>query len=165
MNLLKGKLNPSSGTITLHHNLVIGEFSQHFMDSLNVEHTAIEHIKLIVGDKLNDSQIWKHRADFGLVGKLPSHKISTLSGGQKCRVLFAAIAVVRPHILFLDEPTNHLDIESIDALVDALKIYQGSVVLVSHDIRLIDNVCNELWIIKSPSIEVIHDVKFSETIG
>ena len=64
-----------------------------------------------------------------------------LSDGQKCRVVFAYLSNQVPHMLLLDEPTNHLDMETIDALADAIKNFEGGVILVSHDFRLIDQVC------------------------
>ena len=65
-------------------------------------------------------------------------KIGQLSEGQKSRLVFGMICMQRPNLLLLDEPTNHLDIESIDALADAIKAFNGGLVLVSHDFRLID---------------------------
>lgn len=70
--------------------------------------------------------------------------IGTLSGGQKSRVAFAALSLLKPHILLLDEPTNHLDIEGLDALIHALSIWNGGVILISHDERFITTVASEV---------------------
>jgi ATP-binding cassette, subfamily F, member 2 len=67
-------------------------------------------------------------------------------------VVFSQLSMEHPHILLLDEPTNHLDMESIDALALAIKEFEGGVVIVSHDFRLISQVAEELWEVKDRKI-------------
>jgi len=92
---------------------------------------------------------------FGLTGSTQLQAIPLLSGGQKSRVVLAENCMRNPHLLFLDEPTNHLDIESIDALGEALKKFKGGVVLVSHDARLINMVCKEIWIVANQTVTIL----------
>lgn len=73
-------------------------------------------------------------------------RMELLSGGQKSRVAFACLSLTNPHILILDEPSNHLDIEGMDALSEALNNFQGGVVIVSHDVTMLQNVCTSLWV-------------------
>jgi len=80
-------------------------------------------------------------------------KMALLSGGQKSRVAFACLALQNPHILVLDEPSNHLDIEAMDALSDALRTFQGGVLMVSHDVTMLQNVCTSLWVCDNGTIE------------
>lgn len=73
-------------------------------------------------------------------------RMGLLSGGQKSRVAFACLSLTNPHILVLDEPSNHLDIEGMDALSEALQRFEGGVVMVSHDVTMLQNVCTSLWV-------------------
>ena len=86
---------------------------------------------------------------YGITGKAQTAPIKQLSDGQKCRVVFAWLSHQVPHMLLLDEPTNHLDMETIDALADAINNFDGGVVLVSHDFRLIDQVNTRLLLVDS----------------
>jgi len=80
-------------------------------------------------------------------------KIRTLSGGQKSRVVFAHIAMKTPHLIVLDEPTNHLDIETVDVLAHALNDFEGGIIIVSHNERLINLVCDELWLVEGGKVK------------
>ena len=90
---------------------------------------------------------------FGITGMTGLQKMELLSGGQKSRVAFACLSLTNPHILVLDEPSNHLDIEAMDALSLALQQFQGGVCLVSHDVTMLQNVCNSLWVCENGTVE------------
>lgn len=75
-----------------------------------------------------------------------------MSDGQRCRVVFAWLAWQVPHLLLLDEPTNHLDMETIDALAEAISDFDGGMVLVSHDFRLINQVAEEIWVCENGAV-------------
>merc|ERR1712178_168616 len=82
-------------------------------------------------------------ASFGFSARQARQQIGSMSGGEKCRVALVRIVVKQPHVLLLDEPTNHLDLLTVTALSDALNAFQGGVLIVSHDRRLIREVCPE----------------------
>lgn len=91
-------------------------------------------------------------AKFGISSNLSLQPIQSLSGGQKSRVSFAVMSLLNPQLIILDEPTNHLDVETVECLGEALNKYNGGVILVSHDERLIKVVCKELWLIKNKTV-------------
>ena len=80
-------------------------------------------------------------------------KMALLSGGQKSRVAFACLSLTNPHILVLDEPSNHLDIEAMDALALALQGFGGGVLMVSHDVTMLQTVCTSLWVCDNGIVE------------
>lgn len=90
---------------------------------------------------------------FGITGMTGLQKMELLSGGQKSRVAFACLSLTNPHILVLDEPSNHLDIEAMDALSLALRNFQGGVLMVSHDVTMLQTVCNSLWVCDEGTVE------------
>ena len=93
----------------------------------------------------DDARKWLGR--YGTSGGPQLQRMALLSEGQKAKVVFAKMAKENAHLLLLDEPTNALDMEMIDSLAQALKAFKGGVLLVSHDMRLISQVANEIWIV------------------
>lgn len=77
-------------------------------------------------------------------------------GGQKSRVSFAKVTWSKPHMLLLDEPSNHLDLDAVEALVQGLAAFKGSVLMVSHDQHLIESTVDELWAVEDHTISVFH---------
>jgi ATP-binding cassette subfamily F protein 2 len=125
--------------------LKIGRFTQHFVDVLQLDKTPLEFFDTVYPGTPREEQR-KYLGRFGISGKMQVQKMAELSDGQKSRVVFAKLGRDAPHILLLDEPTNHLDMESIDALAKAVNEFEGGMVLVSHDMRLISQVAKEIWI-------------------
>src|SRR3546814_13041738 len=85
---------------------------------------------------------------FGFPQQRADVRIGSLSGGEKARLLFATVTRDAPHILLLDEPTNHLDIDAREALVEALAVWEGAVLLVTHAPHLVDLCAARLWLFR-----------------
>lgn len=88
-------------------------------------------------------EIEAHAAHFGLDAELISHsRMKGLSGGQRVKVVLAACSWQRPHLIVLDEPTNYLDRDSLGALSNALKVFEGGVILISHSSEFTESICS-----------------------
>jgi ATP-binding cassette subfamily F protein 3 len=152
LKLLTGRLQPTAGVITQHPRLRIGYFAQHHVDSLDLNASAVSFMAKTYPGK-TDEEYRRQLGAFGITGTTGLQKMALLSGGQKSRVAFACLALQNPHILVMDEPSNHLDIEAMDALAEALKEFQGGVLIVSHDVTLLQTVCTSLWVCENGTVE------------
>ncbi len=156
MKLIAGKLGVMSGDLMRSPKLRIGYFSQHQTEELDVDATPYEEMMKMVRESGQDAKEHKIRAKLGAFGfsrDLSDNKISTLSGGEKARLLFAFMSFDAPHLLLLDEPTNHLDIDAREALVQALNTYEGAIIIDSHDPNMIERVADRLWLVKDGACE------------
>ncbi|KAJ5113545.1 ABC transporter ATP-binding protein [Penicillium angulare] len=145
LKLLINQLAPTKGLISAHSRLRIGFFAQHHVDALDMTTSAVSFMAKTYPGK-SDEEYRRHLGAFGITGMTGLQKMEFLSGGQKSRVAFACLSLTNPHILVLDEPSNHLDIEGMDALSSALQRFEGGVVMVSHDVTMLQNVCTSLWV-------------------
>ena len=153
--LLKSLLAEDAGVVRWGHEVSIGYFPQDHTGEIEKGLTAVE---------------WLHRFDpdasrqdiHGLLGQMlfsgeeGLKPTEALSGGETARLLFCRIMLQKPNVLVLDEPTNHLDLESINALNIALQRYDGTVLLVTHDEDLMEEVGTRVW---QFDLGTIHDFK------
>ncbi|KAG9986974.1 ABC transporter domain-containing protein, partial [Aureobasidium melanogenum] len=152
LKLLIGALQPTTGLISQNPRLRVGFFAQHHVDALDLNMSAVGFMSKMFPGK-TDEEYRRHLGAFGITGMTGLQKMEILSGGQKSRVAFAILSLQNPHILVLDEPSNHLDIEAMDALADALRNFGGGVLMVSHDVSLLQNTCTSLWVCDQGSVE------------
>ncbi|KGQ04451.1 putative ABC transporter ATP-binding protein C29A3.09c [Beauveria bassiana D1-5] len=152
LKLLIGKLQALSGIISANSRLRIGFFAQHHIDALDLTVSAVSFMAKTYPGK-SDEEYRRQLGAFGITGTTGLQKMAQLSGGQKSRVAFACLALTNPHILVLDEPSNHLDIEAMDALAEALTAFQGGVLMVSHDVTMLQMVCTSLWVCDGGTVE------------
>jgi len=132
LKVLTGQTEATGGSVTLGANVSVGYFSQHSMDILTGDRTVFDTIQ----DAMPTAHIGTVRnlcATFLFRGDDADKRISQLSGGEKSRVVLATLLAQPFNFLVLDEPTNHLDMQSRDILLEALKKFTGTVILVSHD--------------------------------
>jgi len=152
LKLIYGELVPTEGMIRRHNHLKMARYHQHLHELLEMDLSPLDYmLKMFPAIKERD-EMRKVIGRYGITGKAQTAPIKQLSDGQKCRVVFAWLSHQVPHMLLLDEPTNHLDMETIDALADAINNFDGGVVLVSHDFRLIDQVADTIWICEKQTV-------------
>jgi len=153
LKLLLGDIEPTKGECRRNLRLRVGRFDQHSGEHLTAEESPAEYLMRLFNLPLEKAR--KQLGSFGLQSHAHTIKMKDLSGGQKSRVALAELTLSAPDVIVLDEPTNNLDIESIDALAEAIGEYDGGVIIVSHDERLIRDTECQLWVIEEQSINEV----------
>ncbi|MBT6031394.1 MAG: ABC-F family ATP-binding cassette domain-containing protein [Kordiimonadaceae bacterium] len=150
--LLSGKLTPMEGEIVRSRKLNIGYFAQHQQDELDRDGTPITHLaELMKG--ATETQVRARLGGFGFGVDKASNKISTLSGGEKARLLFALMSFHAPQMIILDEPTNHLDMDSRQSLIHAINEYEGAVIIISHDSYLVEACADKIMVVNHGTVK------------
>lgn len=154
LKIIADRETPDSGEVVFGHNVDPVYFAQEF-DHLVPSRTVLE--ELLADADITASQARDILAKFLFMGDDSFKKVEVLSGGEQCRLALAKVLANSPNLLLLDEPTNHLDIASREALEEALKAYNGTVITASHDRYLLDAIADEIIEIK--------DGEFSHYLG
>nr|CAH8825822.1 unnamed protein product [Trichobilharzia regenti]CAH8825825.1 unnamed protein product [Trichobilharzia regenti] len=152
LKLIAAELDPTDGLIRRHSHLRIGRYHQHLGEMLDINMSPVDWMMKCYPEIKERDDMRKLLGRYGLSGPQQVCPIRTLSDGQRCRIIFAWLAQKAPHLLLLDEPTNHLDIETIDSLADAIDDFEGGLLLVSHDFRLISQVAKEIWVCENETV-------------
>jgi ATP-binding cassette subfamily F protein 3 len=144
--LLAGKLAAMGGEFTPARKLVVGYFAQHQAEELDLAITPIETLQHL-RPKLTLEQVRGQLGGFGFSADKQTTLVGKLSGGERARLMLALATLDKPNLLILDEPTNHLDIDARSELLSALNDFDGAVILVSHDRRLIEATADRLLLV------------------
>ncbi|MGE4233250.1 MAG: ABC-F family ATP-binding cassette domain-containing protein [Bacteriovoracia bacterium] len=153
LKIIAGQAEPTSGTCTIGASVSVAYFSQHSLDLLDPNKTPFEE----VFSRIPEATIGFTRNLLGAFlfsGDDVNKKISVLSGGEKSRVLLACMLAKPANLLILDEPTNHLDIRSREMLLNALKKFEGTVLLVSHDRHFLREIANRVFEVDHGSLNI-----------
>ncbi|MBQ0077911.1 MAG: ABC-F family ATP-binding cassette domain-containing protein [Bacteroidales bacterium] len=159
MRVIMGELDPLEGESRIGHNVTIGYFAQNQEDVLDKNETVFSTLdRIAVGDirtRLRDIL-----AQFLFRGEDIDKRVSVLSGGERARLALAKLMLQSHNLLALDEPTNHMDIKSKDILKQALKAFDGTLVIVSHDRDFLDGLVDKFYEFKDGEVH-----EHLETIG
>ncbi|WP_425994314.1 ABC-F family ATP-binding cassette domain-containing protein [Afipia sp. DC4300-2b1] len=151
VKLLAGKLPPFSGKVVRADKLSVGYFAQHQTDELDLEGSAYDHLRRLMPND-TETKVRARTGAIGFSGKAGDTKVSSLSGGEKARLLLGLATFYGPNMIILDEPTNHLDIDSRAALAEAINDFPGAIIMVSHDRYLIEACADQLWVVADRAV-------------
>lgn len=155
LKCLLGQVEPDTGTVQLGTGVRIGYFDQ-LLKQLDLDLDPLESVR-VPNRELVDKQRRDILAAFGLAGEIVTKPLKMLSGGERNRVMLARLCALEANFLILDEPTNHLDLWSRQALEQAIRAFDGTVLLVTHDRYLVNAVADHVL--------VIRDGKASQIVG
>lgn len=144
LKVVAGLLEPTKGSCTIGASVKMGYFSQYSSDLLNPDNTIYDEVQGMLPN-LDKGEIMSALGAFLFSGDDVKKKISVLSGGEKSRVVLAAILSKPVNFLVLDEPTNHLDITTREVLLEALKKFDGTLLIVSHDRFFLKQLATSVW--------------------
>ncbi len=152
LKTILGELPPIEGTLELGHGVEIAYFRQSQTDPEDANKTLLE-VLLHTKDQ-TIGEIRDFLGQFLFSGDDVFKRVSELSGGERSRLALAQLAQLGGNFLLLDEPTNHLDIDSREVLQEALKEYQGTILLASHDRYLIQAIATQIWEIRDGELSI-----------
>jgi ATP-binding cassette subfamily F protein 3 len=155
LRILLGDEPPTRGKVTRGHLTQIGYLDQH-LSLLDDEKSVLRAVWPEPDESLTEQKMRDLLGAFGLHGKIVEQPIRSLSGGERSRAALARLTVEGANVLVLDEPTNHLDLWACDALEEAVRSFEGTVIVVSHDRYFLNKVCDLLIVFHGQRPEVVY---------
>jgi ATP-binding cassette subfamily F protein 3 len=155
LRILMGDEEPSAGEVKRGHLVDFGYYDQH-LKSLPDDMIVLRAVYPEPGPEITEQRMRDLLGRFGLVGDIVHQKVAALSGGERSRAALARLVAAGVNVLVLDEPTNHLDIWACDALEQALRLFEGTVLVVSHDRYFLNRVVDLLIVLGDGRAQVIH---------
>ncbi len=152
LRIVAGADKAFTGKSETGHNVTQTFFAQHQLEALHLDNEILQELQTFA-PKHTETELRSILGCFLFTGDDAFKKIRVLSGGEKSRVALAKALTADANFLVLDEPTNHLDIQSVNILIQALKQFEGTFIVVSHDRYLLDNVANKIWYIEDRKIK------------
>lgn len=143
LKLVTGSAEPDAGVVTIGASVKLGYFAQHSMDLLDGDATILQWLEQRF-PKAGQAPLRALSGCFGFTGDDVEKKCRVLSGGEKARLVMAAMLFDPPNFLVLDEPTNHLDLDTKEMLIKALSEYEGTMLFVSHDRHFLGALSNRV---------------------
>jgi len=162
LKLMLQEIQPTVGEVKRSGKLRIAYYNQHSEAVLDLDKTPLIFVQELYplgitttgGLQKMEEPAWRGKLGmWGISGEYQTRKMRTMSDGMRTRVVFLLMSLVNPHVLLLDEPTNHMDMACIDALAESINKFNGGLVLVSHDFRLIGQVAKAIWVCDKKNVK------------
>ena len=152
LRTILGELRPIAGDLRFGSGVSLGYYDQRLL-SVDERNTVIEDLRTVASSSVTDGELRGFLGRFLFSGDDAYKPVSALSGGEKGRLAIAKLIYSRANVLMLDEPTNHLDIASCEALEEALNVYDGTIITVSHDRYFLDRVATNILFFGEKGVE------------
>jgi len=153
LKTLSGKLSPLQGQLNYGYQVSLSYYAQHSADQLQSEHSVLEALIHGAHPSVTQQEVLNLAGSLLFSNEAIHKKIRILSGGEKSRVALGQVLLKKSPLLLLDEPTNHLDFDTVEALTQALKDFEGSLVVVSHDRSFIRRVADKILEIRDGRLQ------------